>query len=372
VTNLERSSKYAGAVATVVAVVWLMGRLTPHANLTTVALALVVAVTVCAVNWGSGPALVAAALSGLSFNYFFIPPVHTWHIADPQNWIAFSAFCVSALLVGHLFARARAEAEAAESRRIEIERLYEQLKQAFEEASQAESLRRSEQLKTALLDAVTHELQTPLTAIKASVTTLLAPSPQDEGARLELLEVINEESDRLNHFIEQMMTMARVESGTLLQPQAPTRAPEIINAALDRSARWLAEHPIEVTIEEKLPPLMVDAASISNVVVELLQNAAKYSPAGSPIHVRAGRADAGLARVSVENGGKPIPANLREKVFQKFFRVSTPTAEQHGFGMGLSIARGIVEAHSGRIWVDEGAGGRGTVVSFTVPCKSVA
>lgn len=363
------------AVATVGAVVWLLDAVKPNANLTTVALALVVAVTACAASWGSGPALLAALVSGLSFNYFFIPPVHTWNIADPQNWTAFSAFCATALIVGHLFARARQQAEAAENRRIQIERLYEQLKSAFEEASQAESLRRSEQLKSALLDAVTHELRTPLTAIKASVTTLLEPWTDSEAAPLaadaqrEFLDVINEESDRLDRFVEQMMELARVEGGHLLLRQAITRAHDIVNEALDRAAAMLSGRVVEVTIEDKLPPLEVDAGSISNVLFELLENAAKYSPPGSRIRVRALRATSETAQLSIEDEGRGIPRELRERVFEKFFRAPGTNGREHGFGVGLAIARGIVEAHRGRIWVENGSGGRGTVVSFTVPCK---
>src|SRR5216117_112347 len=145
----------------------------PHANLTTTALVLVLVVTVSAIAWGSGPALITALLSVFCFNYFFIPPIHTFTIAEPQNWIAFVVFVATAVAVGQLSSRARNRAEEAEARRIEIERLYRQLTEAFDRASEAETLRRSEQLKTALLDAVTHDLRTPLTSIKASVTTLL-------------------------------------------------------------------------------------------------------------------------------------------------------------------------------------------------------
>src|SRR5436189_1904608 len=132
----------------------------PHANLTTTALVLVLVVTVSAIAWGSGPALITALLSVFCFNYFFIPPIHTFTIAEPQNWIAFVVFVATAVAVGQLSSRARNRAEEAEARRIEIERLYRQLTEAFDRASEAETLRRSEQLKTALLDAVTHDLRT--------------------------------------------------------------------------------------------------------------------------------------------------------------------------------------------------------------------
>ncbi|MGI9104104.1 MAG: sensor histidine kinase [Terriglobales bacterium] len=349
----------------------------PQANLTTIALLLTVAVTICAVKWGSLPGLLAALWGGLCFNYFFIPPVHTWSISDPQNWIAFAAFMATAFIVGQLSSRALRQAEAAEVRRVEIERLYEQLKQAFEKASQAESLRRSEKLKTALLDTVTHDLRTPLTSIKASVTTLLGPSPNGgapalpEDAHRELLEVINEESDRLNRFVEHMMELAQLEAGHLLLHQQPTGARDIIAAALDRAAPLLASHPVEISIEDALPPLQVDAICISNLLFELLENAAKYSPSGTAIHLHALRDSGRQAQLSVEDEGRGIPAELRERVFEKFFRGASQSHNKNGFGMGLAIARGIVEAHGGRIWIETGRAG-GAVVRFTVPCSPSA
>ena len=109
----------------------------------------------------------------LCFNFFFLPPFHTFTIADPQNWVALTAFFITALAVGQLSASAKRRAEEAEAGRVEIGRLYEELREAFEKASEAEALRRSERFKSALLDAVTHDLRTPLTSIKASATLLL-------------------------------------------------------------------------------------------------------------------------------------------------------------------------------------------------------
>src|SRR5881275_3658426 len=186
----------------------------PHANLATTALVLVLVVTVSAIAWGSGPALITALLSVFCFNYFFIPPIHTFTIAEPQNWIAFVVFVATAVAVGQLSSRARNRAEEAEARRIEIERLYRQLTEAFDRASEAETLRRSEQLKTALLDAVTHDLRTPLTSIKASITMIREDRVTQE-VRQELCEVIEQEADRLNHFIQGMMDLAQLEAGNI-------------------------------------------------------------------------------------------------------------------------------------------------------------
>src|SRR5207249_2385155 len=186
----------------------------------TVALALLLVVVFVAIFWGSKPALLASMLGMLSFNFFFLPPYHTFTIADPQNWVALAAFFITALAVGQLSARAKQRAEEAEAGRVEIRRLYEELREAFERASEAEALKRSERFKSALLDAVTHDLRTPLTSIKASATLLLEDRETTEPAetlnRAEqhaILRVITQESDRLDRFVESIIDLARIEAG---------------------------------------------------------------------------------------------------------------------------------------------------------------
>lgn len=367
-------AKYVFASAVIAAVVYALLLVSSHANLATVALLLVLAVTAIAIAWGSGPALLAALWSGMCLNYFFIPPVRTFTIDRPQDWVTFCVFFATALLVGHLSSRAKRQAEAAEARRVEIQRLYEQLQRAFEEASEAESLRRSDKLKTALLDAVTHDLRTPLTSIKASVTTLIG-SPHNTAtlsseAATELLQVIDEESDRLNRFVEEMMELAQLEAGHLALQPAPTAAADIIAAAVNRAARQLAGHRVDTHITEPMPLLQVDAVSISGVVFELLENAAQQSPPDAPIAVRAAKIASRQAEIAVEDEGPGVPPELRERVFDKFFRGAHQPDDRLGFGLGLAIARGLVEANGGHIWIESRQGGRGARVAFTVPCES--
>src|SRR5437868_6600140 len=239
-------------------------------NSTTVALALLLVVLFVATLWGSRPALLASVLGMLSFNFFFLPPVHTFTIAAPENWVALVAFFITAITAGQLSARARRRAEEAEAGRREIERLYAELRAAFERASQAEALRQSERLKSALLDAVTHDLRTPLTSIKASVTTLLdehsareADTALDAEGQTELLEVINEESDRLNHFIEGLVELARIEAGEMKLRRHWGAVDDMIAAALKRAEKLAARHQVETRVERELPSARVDAHAVT-------------------------------------------------------------------------------------------------------------
>ena len=369
---------YIWSVGGIACVVALLAPFHERINSTTVALALLLVVLFVATLWGSRPALLASVLGMLCFNFFFLPPVHTFHIAAPQNWVALTAFFITAITAGQLSARARRRAEEAEAGRREIERLYQELREAFARASHAEALRQSERLKSALLDAVTHDLRTPLTSIKASVTTLLATSDEaeesvvlDAEGRQELLEVIDEEADRLNHFIEGLVELARIEAGALTLRRRWGAVEEIIAAALKRAEALTRAHRVTTEIEKELPSVRVDARALSEVIYTLVDNAAKYAPAGTCIRVGARRADDESVQVSVEDEGRGIPVTLRERVFDKFFRAtqqpSSGAQNPTGTGMGLAIARGIVEAHGGRIWIEAGRDERGTRVVFNVP-----
>ena len=198
---------YGGSLLGTAAVTALLVPFRGHINSTTVALAFLLVVLFVAILWGSKPALVTSVLGMLCFNFFFLPPFHTFTIADPQNWVALTAFFITAIAVGQLSARAKRRAEEAEAGRVEIRRLYDDLQDAFERASEAEALKRSERLKSALLDAVTHDIRTPLTSIKASATLLLEDrEANDQMEKLSseeqntMLRVITHGADRLDRF----------------------------------------------------------------------------------------------------------------------------------------------------------------------------
>lgn len=369
---------YLIAVLGVAAITALLAPFRNRINSTTVALALLLIILFTATFRGSKPALLASVLAMLCFNFFFLPPFHTFTIEDPQNWVALAAFLATAVTAGELSARVKRRAEEAEMGRRENKRLYEELHDAFERASHAEALRQSEQLKSTLLDAVTHDLRTPLTSIKASATLLLE-DPEAEGAtepfsakeQQAMLRVITQEVDRLDHFIEGIVDLARIEAGGLRLRRNWGDVDEIIEAALARAEELTRQHEIVVEIEEELPVVRVDARAVAEVIYTLVDNATKYAPPGTGVRVEAKRAPDEMIQISVEDQGPGIPVEMRERVFDKFFRATdedtTSANRRSGAGMGLAIARGIVEAHDGRILVETGAGGRGTRVTFTVP-----
>lgn len=405
----QRIAAYAAAVGGVALATVAFAPFRERLSPTTVALTLVLLVLFVATAGGIRPATLASVLALLAFNFFFLPPYHTLHVEDPQNWVALAAFLVTAVTAGQLSARARRRAQEAERARGEVERLYTKLQQAFERASRAEALRQSEQMKSALLDAVTHDLRTPLTSIKVSVTTLLdelrEPDERDEEdevvalaapARRELLEVIDEESDRLDRFVGNMVELARIEAGQMRLRTGWTSIAEVVDQALARAGRHARTHRVVATVDDDVPAIHADGRALAEVVYTLVDNAAKYSPAGTTIRVAARRAgvagtggeigaggeenetrgaraaNADGVLVTIEDEGRGIPESLRERVFEKFFRFTpedpnTSSDGPSGTGMGLAIARGIVEAHGGRIWIGDRPNASGVRVSLALP-----
>jgi two-component system sensor histidine kinase KdpD len=333
-------------------------------------------VVVVARFWGTAAALVAAAAGAASYSYYFLPPLG-FAIRDPGEWFDFLTFIVTAVVAGELASRAERRAAEAQAGRQEIERLYRELQVAFDRASEAEAARRNEQLKSALLDALTHNLRTPLTAIKASVTALIGAGTSSgfsqlsaEGQR-ELLEIIDEESDRLNRFIEALSNAGQPDAS---QPPHLRVASlnDIVRSSLARADTITRDHVIREAIDDHLPPLCVDSASVAEVIYILVDNASKYAPAGTTITVRANRLDEAQVQVRVSDEGPGIPEELRERVFEKFFRIAgrePADSRRGGVGLGLPIARRLVEAQTGRIWIEPASAspGGGTTVSMVLP-----
>jgi two-component system, OmpR family, sensor histidine kinase KdpD len=233
---------------------------------------------------------------------------------------------------------------------------------ALEEASHAEAARQSEVLKSALLDSLAHDIKTPLTSIKAAVTGLLS-LPENAGG--ELLTVINEEADRLNQLAAEVIAMARVEAGKIHLDKKAVQPAELISSALAELAPALHGRAVAIEVPESLPPAEADPEFVQQVIKQFVENAAKYSLAGSAITVSAG-VHGGKIVIGVADRGPGIEENERALIFDKFFRGRRHRFDTKGTGMGLAIAKGIVDAHRERIWV-ESEPGQGSAFYFTMP-----
>ena len=464
------------AATTLVGFRWL------HLNATSMALAFLLGVLGISASWGLRQAVFMSVIATLAFNYFFLPPIGTFTIADPQNWIALFAFLVTAVTASELSERARRGARSAVERRQELERLYAfsqlllssdnpaellnlipryivesfgirsaaislssrsdvyrsgptidglesrdlqlialrgepridaanqlafmplrmgirvvgcmgvsgsalsrqtleaigslvaisiERAGAVEKLSRAEAARESEQLRSVLLDSVTHEFRTPLTAIKASVTSLLGSLSHPPGhsleERQELLTIINEESDRLNRLIGEAAEMAQLDANKVefRFESAPIVGP--VEEALDELKQLLAQHPVEVKIPAGLPNARMDSAHIKEVLVHLLENAAKYSPPGAPIRITAeAKHEDQTLTINIADRGPGIDDFEQSLVFEKFYRGRNQRVQVHGTGMGLAICKAIVEAHGGRLGVTSQLG-HGSVFYFSLP-----
>jgi two-component system, OmpR family, sensor histidine kinase KdpD len=447
-----------------------------HVNYATVGFIFLLAILVISARWGLRYAIFTALLATAAYNFFFLPPLFKFIIADSQNWVALFAFLITGVIASQLSERARRGTEHADQRRREVERLYsfsqqlwlsenvfellnvipkhlaesfdllgaglfleakqetyflddrsrtlfpmDQLKSisdrgepvlnrqqrvcfmpvrmgvrsvgalglagcdlsresleaiaslvaiAIERANTVEKLTRSEaaresdRLRSVLLDSLTHEFRTPLTSIKASAETLLSDAMLDKAQRVDLLQVINEEGDRLNRLIGEAGEVAQLDARQVHFQFQPRAVRDAVDAAVSNSAA-LRNHLVEIVIPDDLPPVKMDLERIAEVVSQLLDNAAKYSPADAPIRISA-ELRASQVVTSVADHGPGIDELEQEMIFEKFYRGRDQRMILPGTGMGLPIAKAIVELHGGKIGVVSQLG-RGSVFHFSLP-----
>jgi two-component system sensor histidine kinase KdpD len=237
-----------------------------------------------------------------------------------------------------------------------------------EKLTKTEAARESDRLRTVLLDSVTHEFRTPLTSIKASAETLLSDVELDKPQRKDLLAVINEESDRLNRLIGEAAEVAQLDSHQLELNFQPHSIQEAIEAAVAKSRPALQEHPLTCNVPPGIPVIRMDLERITEVLVHLLDNASRYSPPGTPIQITAEVHD-GEVVTSVADHGPGIDEIEQEMIFEKFYRGKDQRMVVQGTGMGLPIARAIVELHGGKIGLTSQLG-RGSVFHFSLPTQT--
>jgi two-component system sensor histidine kinase KdpD len=452
------------------------------------------AVLLSAISYGLGPSLFASAASLVAYDFFFIPPLYSFTIDDPEDVIALSVFLLVAMLVSNLAAHTRNQAKSAADRARTTAELYafsrklagianvddllwattyqiasmlkvravvllpegetlalraayppedqidaadlaaarwtwihnraagrdsdtlpgakrlflplrtgrssvgvlgidrdqpgalltpddrrlldalaDQTAVALErirlalDVDEARLMAETERLRSALLTSISHDLRTPLASILGSVTSLRSyGDAYDEATRDELTATIQEEAERLNRFVGNLLDMTRLESGALEPKRSLIDLSDIVGTALQRSAKVLARHHLEVDLPADLPALDVDFVLFEQVLVNLLDNAAKYAPSGSLIQIRSRRIDDSIT-IAVIDEGDGIPPGDLEHIFDKFYRVHATDRQRAGTGLGLAICRGFVEALGGHIVATNRPDRRGAVLTITMP-----
>jgi K+-sensing histidine kinase KdpD len=334
-------------------------------------------VAVVGVFRGLWPALACAGVSFLLVDYFFVPPVGTLTIADEQDIVNLVAFLVIAGVVGVLASNRRRAQLQAEALTIRLRETNTELmrlnKEQSEAASSALRLARSEQqirtleesdrLRRELLANVSHELRTPLGTILTESTDVTSTKTAAEVDRS--LQTIAAEARRLKALVDDMLDMTVIESGALELDLVPLDLADAIGAAAQRLQRSSPGREVAWDAEASRVEVLADWDRLGQIFDNLLSNADRFGPAGTPITVRVSREEPGVITVRVIDRGPGVPAELRDRIFQRFFR-----GESHeksgGTGLGLAIVKGLVEANAGTVAVEEGDR-PGAVFRFTVP-----
>jgi two-component system sensor histidine kinase KdpD len=330
------------SAASVAVVTGLVYALRPVAPVVSLGVLYVVAVVAVAVVCGLSYAIPVSVASMLTFNFLFLAPVHTLALRESENWVALAVYLVTGVVVGELATRSRRLAQ---------------------QAVEAESLRQSDAVKTAVLRAVSHDLRSPLTAIRAASEGLDTPSlALTELDRDALFETIRIEVRRLERLVDNLLDLSRLEAGPA------SRAPDfwtldtLLGQALEEVGTPAAR--VGVTLESEAA-VRVDASQIQRVLVNLIENALKFSSPSDPVEV-AVVDDGPSVAVRVRDRGPGVAEADRERIFDAFERGALPA---RGSGLGLAIARGFAEANGGRVRV-EGSGSGGSTFVLELPAAS--
>ncbi len=328
---MARALRVAVSLAAVAIVTGGVYALKPIAPVVSLGVLYVIAVVAVAVLYGLAYAVPVSVASMLTFNFLFLEPVHTFRLRESANWVALAVYLVVGVVVGEL---------ASRSRRLATE------------VVEAETLRQTDAVKTAVLRSVSHDLRSPLTAIRTASEGLgNAALDLDAAERDELFETIRAEVRRLERLVDNLLDLSRLEAGPA------RRRPELwtLDALIGRALEQLGNEAQRVVVEgeAEVPPVRVDAAHVERVLVNLLENALKFSSPADPVAVAAAE-ESGHVVVRIRDRGPGVAEVDRERIFEPFERGGTAA---HGTGLGLAIARGFARANGGDVSVEPSAGG---------------
>ena len=341
-----KAADFAGGLAVVAAGLFIGLLLRDRIGAPDIALMLLIAVQVVAIVYGLWPALAASVASTLGYNFLFIPPLYTFSVADPANVLTLFFFAVAALITSGLTSLVRSHALMAKKAHVEVE---------------------TEKLRSALLTSVSHDLRTPLASILGSATTLkTCRETLDDGAQRQLIETIREETERLNRFISELLDMTKLESGAVAPRMEFVDLSDVVGSALHRAGDVLKHHTLTTALSPDLPMVKLDPVLFEQVLFNLLDNVAKYAPAGTAIALSAERTGPSIT-LTLSDEGEGIPPADLDRIFQKFYRVHAADRQRAGTGLGLAISRGFIEAMGGRIFAQNRRDRRGAVFAIQIP-----
>jgi K+-sensing histidine kinase KdpD len=364
--HMRRVTGHAVALVAVGVVTAVIGAVEARGHIANISMLYLIVVLASAMFAGRGPAVSASLAAFLAFNWFFVQPLHTFSVGDPNEWFALVIFLVTATITGQLAANQRERAREAAERERETVALYEERDRLRERATEAEVLRRADELKTALLGAVSHDLRTPLASIIASAGSLRQHDVIWTDAEQEsFLGDIEAEARRLARIVANLLDLSRMESGTLRPERGWYDLAALVDDVLGRLRAVTREHPVHLRTNNDLPPVPLDYVEIDQVLSNLIENAVRHTPAGTDIWITIERNEH-EAVVTVSDSGSGIPETALPRLFDPFVRAAQRKGGPGGVGLGLAIARGLVEAHGGHITVTNRTEG-GAAFRFTLP-----
>ncbi|QDA57118.1 DUF4118 domain-containing protein [Thermomonas aquatica] len=336
-------------------------------GLADLSLVFMLAVVLVATRSRTGPALLTALLCFLAYNFFFIEPRYTLYINARHGMATVLLFLAAALLAGRLASQLAMQVQALRdahqqvlAREAQAQRLAEDL-QAERVASETERLR------SALLSSVSHDLRTPLAAIIGAAGSLDSyGEAMDAQDRHALLDTVRSEGERLDRYIQNLLDMTRLGHGALALNRDWIGVDELIGSAVGRLRRYQPGTRFAVSVDPQLGPIWVHPALVEQALFNVIENAAKFSPAGEAVAIDARRVDERL-RIDVVDRGPGIPEDERARIFDMFYSVERGDRNRHGTGLGLAICRGMIGAHGGEVEALPGGDGRGTVLRISLP-----